>query len=392
MSYVPYPANTESGFTIDGSRRSSSRTTLFDGKILNAENTNRWDTKGTGTATYNVNNGIDLNVTAGQYLVRQSKFFTPYFSGKPQQIESTSFNFQNQANVIKRIGYFSSNAVAPYNSNKDGVWLEADGTTYRLICSNNGVETHNIPWTSWDAYSSISTYDWSKFTVTEIDFLWLGGAGLRLFLVVDGVFKLVHTIKNHAGFATQTIFKSPQQPTRYEIRSTTGTGTLTSVCSQVSSEGGKDEQGEGVTITNYSKDANVVGTNYLICAARKTSAHRDRTITLDYMALGITGATSDSGVVMLCLNPTFSATPTWTANSRLEEATPTNAGEITVTNLGRVLRSFPIVSSSTVNPGPLAALKTLGMDIDNTPGVLALVYRPTTATQVVTGSMMFLEY
>ena len=371
-----------------GITRVSQRFTLFDGKIMTAEDTAKWDTKGTGTSTFSGNSMV-MGVTAGQYVVRQGRFFTPYFSGKPQVIEATSVNLANQTGVVKRFGYFSSNAVAPYDSNKDGAWVEADGTTYRLITSNNDTETHNVPWTEWDAFSEISNYDWTKFSVSEIDFLWLGGAALRLFLVVNGTFKLVHTIRNHAGYASNLIMLYPNQPMRYEIRSTSGTGSFTSVCSMVSTEGTKDEQGQGISTYNLNRACNTTGTDYVMCAIRKSVTYRNHHIILDTFSSAITGATSDSGVMFLCINPTYSAPLTWSANSRIEQATPTTQ---TATSLGRVLRAVPIVSNGVTEPAPLAALRTLSVGIDNVMGELVLVYRPLTSNQTVSASMMSLEY
>lgn len=390
MSYTPFiDHHQNSSYTLDGSHRSSNRATLFDGKIMFAENANRWATTGTGTFTYN-NNSVEMSVTAGQYAIRQSKLFMPYFSGKPQQIEATAFNFHSQSGIVKRLGYFSSSIVAPYDTQLDGIWIESDATGYHIKCSNNGTLTHSIPWTQWDGYEHVASYDWSKFTVFEIDFLWLGGAGVRVFMVIDGQFKLIHTIANHTGFASSLIINYPNQPVRYEIRSTTGNGTFTSICSQVSSEGGKDEQGEEVVISNVSKPTDTIGTNYLICAARKPAAFRNHYITLDYFSTAITGGTADSGLMMICLNPTFSATPTWVSESKLEYTIPATA--ITVTNLGRVLRAIPILGNGAVQPGALALLKNLTNEIDGTPVTLALVYRPLTATQTISGTMMLLEY
>jgi hypothetical protein len=388
MSYTPFTPIARSNYDTSGRTRVSQLTTLFDGKILNVENINKWDTKGTGTATYS-NNSINLSVTSGQYIIRQSKFFTPYFSGKPQLIESTFINFINESGVTKRAGYFSSSNVAPYVASLDGVWLESDGSTYRLMVSNLGTITHNIPWTSWDDYNSISSYDWSKFTVNEIDFLWLGGAALRLFLVVNGEFRLVHTIKNHAGYATSLIVASPNQPMRYEVRSSTGSGSMVAVCSQIASEGTSAEQGESIAVSTIDKVCNTVGVNYLLCAARKSSAYRNNHIRMDYFTSAVTGGTADSGIMFLCLNPTYSAPLVWTQNSKIEEST---AGAQTVTNLGRILCAIPIVSVGMVQPAPLSALSTLLVGIDNTMGELALVYRPTTPTQTISGTMMFLEY
>lgn len=124
--------------TADGRLRTSEITTLFDGKILNQEDTFKWDTKGTGTATFS-ENAIVMSVTAGQYVVRQSKHWNAYFSGNAQMIEPTFINFENEADVVKRVGYYSSSAAAPYSADLDGIWIEADGTTYRPMSTNQAV-------------------------------------------------------------------------------------------------------------------------------------------------------------------------------------------------------------------------------------------------------------
>jgi hypothetical protein len=375
-----------------GRFRVAQLTTLFDGKIYNAENTFKWDTKGTGTASYSANT-INLSVTSSQYVIRQARSFSPYFSGKPQVIEITHSGFANESNVVKRFGYFSSNAVAPYDSSKDGWWIEADGTTYRLICSNLGTETHNIPWTSWDAYNDIDGYDWSKFTVVMVDFLWLGGAGLRLFLVVDGVFKLVHTIDNHAGYQSGIIFNNPNQPVRYEIRSSTGAGSFRAICSQVATEGttGTNEQGEGLAIYTPKIACNSIGTVYALCGVRKVAAYRNHFVPLAEFggANVLSTATPEAGILMLLLNPTLSAPLSWAANSRIETAIATTQ---TITNVGRIVKAVPVSGGSVQTNAPNAALRTLGVGIDNTMSELILAYTPLTSNQDFSGAMQILEY
>lgn len=376
---------------LSGHSRQSSIITLFDGKTLNAENSLKWDTKGTGTATFS-NQSVTMSVDAGQYLVRQSRIFCPYFSGKPQLIEDTCFNFQNEAGVIKRIGYFSSNAVAPYDSDKDGIWIEADGTNRRIICSNSGTIVHNVQFESWDAYEEIKNYDWSKFTVNEIDFLWLGGAGLRLFLVVDGAFKLVHTIDDHAGYKSQLICKSPQQPVRYEIRSTSGSGSLTAVCSMVASEGAANESGEEVCVYTPAIAANVIGTIYALAGIRKTAANRDVFVEVsEFGATTLAGATSqnEAGVLLLMQNPTVSSALAWENNSRVQTAIATNQ---TISNGGRVVKAIPLSGGSQVSASAKAALRILTCGIDNTIGELILGYIPLTTNQSVSGYIQALEY
>lgn len=375
-----------------GMVRTSSLTTLFDGKLSgNVEDAFKWDTKGTGTPTV-ANNAVTMSVTAGQYLVRQSEHWNPYFSGKPQLAEITGINFQYEAGLVKRFGYFSSSAVAPFSASLDGFYIESDGinSTYRLVASHNGTETHNIPWTSWDNYSLISGYDWSKFTVAEIDFLWLGGAALRLFLVVNGVFTLIHTITNHAGTQANLIIQSPNQPIRYEIRSTTGVGSYTAVCSQVATEGGAAEEGEELAFYTAGIACNTVGTIYALGGVRKSATFRTSHIEVDHIRATVITNTSDSGVLLLIRAPTLSAPLTWAARSRIEVGTATT--QTVTAGTGRILLALPMNSSGDAGSGPSEGLKSLPIDIDNTAPEYILAYAPLTATQTVIGSMALVEY
>lgn len=374
-----------------GRQRASQLQTLFDGKTLNAEDTLKWHTLGTGAASF-AGNAVTLAVDPGEYLVRQGKMFCPYYSGKPQQIETTFINFENEAGVVKRIGYFSSSAVAPYSASLDGEWLEADGSTYRLITSNAGTETHNIPWTEWDAYDEIAGYDWSTFTVDQFDFLWLGGAGGRLFMVINGAFMLVHSITDHAGYATNLIMASPNQPVRYEIRSTSGTGSLVAVCSQVSTEGAdNNEQGEELGLYSSAIACNAIGTIYALHGVRKAAGFRDHQCVAESFGATVvtTTATPEAGMLLLLHNPTLSADLTWAAKSRIEEGVATTQ---TVSNVGRVLKAVPLSNSGITQAAPRAALAALTVGIDNSMGTLVLAYTPYTTNQSVAGSLNLIEY
>lgn len=381
-------SGTPVAFDISGRSRGSALFTLFDGRVMNAEDTFKWDVKGTGSSTY-TSNAVNMSVTAGQYVIRQGKFFSPYFSGKPQLIEITEQNFNSEAGVMKRFGYFSSNAVEPYDTDKDGWWVESDGTSYFLVTSNKGVETHRVEWTNWDNYALVANYDWSKFTVTMVDFLWLGGAGLRFFLVVDGKFELIHSITNHAGYQDTLIFNSPNHPVRYEVRSTGGAGSMLSICSQVATEGtGSNEQGEGISWYSPVLAANNVGTIYALCGAKKQAAFRDHFCPVAEIGAAI--QTSDSGVLMLLLNPTLSAPLTYTNNSRIQ--TGVASAPITVTSRGRILKAIPMVSSGIIAQAPNALLRNLPVGIDNTMGEIVVAYAPQSANQSVFGSMQVIEY
>lgn len=79
----------------NGALKVGQLTTLFDGKILNQDDTDIWQTVGTGTGTFTPNL-YQMTVSSGQYMVRQSKRFMHYFSGKSQIIEMTFDNFHTE--------------------------------------------------------------------------------------------------------------------------------------------------------------------------------------------------------------------------------------------------------------------------------------------------------
>lgn len=398
MSFIPLDQLSFRPITMDASGRVrvSQITTLFDGKKLNQDDPLRWVTVGTGTNTFQFNKAL-MEVTAGQYLIRQSPHYNPYFSGKSQFIEPTFDNFQPQVGVVKRIGYFSSNAVAPYDSDKDGFWLESDGDANMiyLVVSRFGTEVLRKPWTEWDAYTDISSYDWQNFTVTLVDFLWLGGAVLRVFMKNGELFQLVHTY-NYAGTAQDTFMRSPNQPMRYEIRSTTGAGSLREVCSQVSTEGSIGEEGDSIGIYNdpaSAISANAVGTTYAIRGVKKQVANRDiHTNIVEFGGTIISSAgagNTDSGRFLLLLNPTLSAPLVYADKGRIQDGAAT-AGQ-TVSALGRVIGAVEAFGADVAAPFPDNYLSSLLIDITNTPYEVVLAYQPFTATQTVHGHITLKE-
>lgn len=379
-----------------GRQRVSQMTTLFDGKILNVDNNYMFDTQGTGGTGY-TDNKFSMSATTGQYLVRQGKRFNPYSSGKSQIIECTFNGFGIESGINKKVGYFSSDAIAPYSASTDGFYLENDGTTYRLKAEHTGVETINVPWTSWDNYASVSGYSWDNFTVIAFDFLWLGGAILRLFLKTNDGFVLAHTV-NYAGSAVDTFIHSPNQPIRYEIRSTGGTGSFNYICCQVSTEGSVAEAGYNIGIKSLntaavaSNTCATIGTTYPLKGVRKKVANRDNSVKVTGIQVMVLSNT-DYAYWSLLLNPTLSAPLTYTdvVSDGIQEAngSATQAISITVTNPGRVLASGIISLNAVMPTGLFDAdfLSYLGSKLDNTMDEIVLCVTPITAGVTVNGAI-----
>jgi hypothetical protein len=376
------------GADAGGRTRVSQITTLLDGKILGSDDTDLFENVGTGTATYG-SNKINLSVTSGQYIIRQSKRFCPYFSGKSQLIECTFDNFQNQTNLSKRVGYFSSNEVAPYNSNLDGIFIEDDGLIKSLKAYRNGTLTIDVPFTTMDNYSSIITHDWANFNVIAFDFLWLGGAILRFFVKTSNGFELIHTV-NYSGTATDTFILSPNQPIRYEVRSTTGIGSFRYICCQIATEGSIDEGGKTLSIYNAtSKTANTVGTIYALKSVKKQSVFRDTAVQILDVSVGIT-ASSDAGILMLIVNPTLSAPIVYANKSKIQEGTPTT--QTITANTGRVVCAVPINVAGSTDIIRENFLSFLSGTIANVFDEFVLAYMPTTNNQLVNGVLTIKEF
>lgn len=382
--YSPYDIASDAG----GRARVSQLSTLFDGKLLSADEPNLWNEVVSDTNAGSVYNAgiMEMDAEVGSYVIRQSKHRTPYFSGKSHSVEITFDTFAPQDGVTKRVGYFSSSTVAPYTDNFDGWYLESSGGSVKLVIVNDGTEKLSIDWASWDGYSDISTYNWDNFTVIYVDFLWLGGAVFRLFLKnPDGGFTLCHTF-NYAGTSPGVFMRNPSQPVRYELRGDTGAGSFNAICSQVATEGAVSENYQSISIYNSALvSSSSVGTVYALKGVKKKYAGSP--LRVESFGAGI--ASTDSGTVLLLLNPTLSGALTYADNGHVQEATATNQ---TITNVGTIIDSFQIRAAGESKALTRNALAWLGTLIDGTEDEIVLAYSPLTTNQSSAGSINLVRY
>lgn len=398
MSYISNTNLDHAQISLDaGARvRTSNLTTLGDYKILGYDRTLLMENSGSGTGLY-ADNKYNMAVTgSGGYFIKQSKKFHQYFSGKSQIVECTFDNFQSETGVTKRVGYFSSDATAPFSSSFDGFYLENDGTNLKLIAQRNGVTTLNLSSSQWSGYSNIQNVDWSKFNVVLFDFLWLGGAVLRMWVKGSSDFELAHVF-NYAGTSTDTFIKSPSQPLRYEVRSNSASasGSFRYICSQVATEGSINESGvtRGVDTTSSPINIAAIGTTYPIIAVRKSTAYRDVPVMIETVGMY---PTSNADVILwsLQVNPTLSAGLTYlpVSSSAFEQAN--GNGTITVTTPGAILASGVVVQGS-ILPGDRLEdnyMAWLGSTLNNTMDQYVLCATPITATIAVHGFMSLKEF
>ena len=245
---------TPSGTATDafGRLRVSEPHTIFDSQHQDVEN-DKWDTKlsGTSSKTHLPNEStikLEVGTNNGDSVIRETLRTMPYQPGKSLLIMNTFAMGTPKANVIQRVGYFSSN---------NGIYFENDsGTNYLVLRSSvtgNVVET-KVEQTDWnidkfdgEGYSGQGSQEEhttglnvTKTNLLWMDIEWLGVGDVRCGFLVDGILKTAHVF--HNDNRNDTVYmRSAILPLRYEIenKGTTNSNTaMRQICSTVISEGG----------------------------------------------------------------------------------------------------------------------------------------------------------
>jgi len=396
MSYQPTITLNANQAPVDpgGRIRTSVLTTLGDYKILEFDKTLLFETTGSGTGSFE-HNAYRLTVSgSNQWMARRTRKIHPYFSGKPQFIEVTFDNFHVETDVVKKVGYYSTSTTIPFSDTEDGFYIKASGSTHYLVVQNSGSLTLELPKEQWDNYESISSYNWKNFTVIIFDFLWLGGAILRLWIKGADGFKLLHTY-HYAGTREGTFIKYPTQPLRCDIRSTGGNGMFRYICAQIATEGGTEEAGISRAVDTGTNAISIatVGTVYPLIAIRKNANYRHNIIEIQDLGVFVSSV-NDIIRWSLHINPTFSAPLSFTplSNSALETAI--GNGTITVTAVGTVIASGYISTNALIPNSILQRnyLRTLTSTIDGNTDIYVLCATPATSTISSYASLLVKEY
>ena len=133
---------------------------------------------------------IEMQVHSNSdYVIRQTKARGVYSPGKGGLFEATFMNFHIQTNIIKRVGYFSSDSSAPYTGTLDGFFIESNGNTntvsFQLWRSGEAIQNVDISQWRTDVFNPLDI-DWQKDQLFWADFQWLGVGRLRFGLVLPG--------------------------------------------------------------------------------------------------------------------------------------------------------------------------------------------------------------
>ncbi len=371
-----------------GRARSSQITTLFDGKTLDVDGVRIWETLGTGANTFSVNK-MQMAVAAGQYCIRRGRYKTPYGAGKPQLIEFTLDNFDTDVGTVKRVGYFSSSSVAPYTANLDGFFMENDSGAVSIKAYRNGTLTMNVPFTSWTNYALLAGYDFAEFTVGFFDFLWLGGTALRLFLKTPSGFILAHE-EPWASLHQDTFIASPNHSVRYELRSTTGSGNMSAICSQVATEGDVRQIGKSVCLPMGASVPVTGSTSIYAIKGIKLRADRPSVVIKLTSAAAVKASQNDFGVILVYRNPALSAALTYANAGNVQQA---DANGTQLVTGGDIVAASASTESGVIDGLEDSFLSFIGSSIAGVSDEYVLAYMPVSATaQSVRGVLCYKEF
>lgn len=396
---------TDSG-NIDafGRLRVSQISSQLDLKQLHDQLPLFYDTEviGTGTANHSTTSASTVLTTAAtsDAAIIQSKQFGNYQSGKSQQVLATFSGFAHDENVTKRIGYFTNRtATTPFDSNKDGLWLESDGNNYKAVMSLNGVSTA-VNQSSWNIDKMNGTgqsginINWDLTQILIIDFEWLGVGRVRFGLVVDGLIYYFHEFLN-ANSGTSVYMLSPNQPIRAEVRQTgVGTGSMEFICATIGSEGSLNQLGKILSdnLGTSTVNANTVGTKYALLGIRLQSTKADTLV--DILDFSVLTTTSDNQLIEVWLNPTVAGTFTYSnvTNSSVQIAKGDTAGNPSANTVTGGTRLFSThVTGGGANTFNIVNAIRMGRAIDHTVDEIVITTTPFTSNSDVTGSISWRE-
>lgn len=359
---------------------------------------------GTATAEFSANDSMVVmsTVAKNDIAIRQTRHHFNYQPGKSIQAFFTG-KLQPEAGIIKRVGLFQGSSITPYEPS-DGIFLEVNdkGPSFNIVKTNGTSYSTTIPQSAWNidkldgAGVSKANISLSSAQIFSIDYEWLGLGRVRFGFIQAGKYLPAH-YENHVNQLDRPYITSPNQPVRYEIRQLNDTpGSLHQICSTVMIEGGEDDVGKPIALTN-NKITGINTDYHVLLAVRLKSTALNSSVILKSVQVLNTGS-SNPGMFDVILNPTsFSSPLTWTDVPNTSVQQTTNLSVTTLTGGYSLFKGFAPASiggSSTTEslaiPGEIARL---GVGIDDTTDIIVLAGKAFANNQTVDliGIMNLLE-
>jgi hypothetical protein len=234
------------------------------------------------------------------------------------------------------------------------------------------------------------TVDWAKFQVLRITFLWLGGTGVK-FSIIVGHRLITFCQIELSNSITNVFILKPNQPIRYEIRSTGGVASFGQICAMVGSVGVNGNEGipsgfsTGIAPITLPSNAN----RYMIGAIRKRASFLPVDIKLSEFDFLAPNTSNDNFLYFVILNPTIAGVVTWVAGDGAIEIAigiPTN-----IATGGKVLHSG-IGSQAALKSDTIPSIIRPGSTIDGVSDILAICVQPIISNIDIILSFNAVEY
>lgn len=392
----PLPVDGGQSFDAFGRQEVSQITTQLDLKQSAGELNEFIDKVEIGTGSVNYNSGSSsttLSVsTGGDVAICQTFQRTNYQTGKAKVLKMTFNGFQSEANVVKRLGYFSGDFGSPYVNNLDGCWLRSDGTDIYTNVFRNGTQSSRVASGDWNG-EDISDVDWSQNQLLRIEFAWLGVAAVEWSLFRDGAWVNFHTdIFDNTLTTPYMIY--PNHPFRWEISSSGGSGSFTWICASAEIEGAENQLGriKGVDRSSVHQNANNTANTYanIGIALDETKPLTFRETIVDIVSGSTVALTADAYIWRLYINPTITGTAlSWNSINNSGVKYFIGADDNLITG-GQVITSGYVAQRGNANIATDNSIK-LGVDLDGNSDIFVLGIQPLGANLDILGSINWRE-
>lgn len=366
-----------------GRLRVTQQKTLFESKFDKRANNLLWSYKKTGTADIVYERSESRNilsvVTTGDVAISQSK----------QRMNYQPFKGQNSTLT----GIFNPTA----EDFEGGYWDGSNGVTFR---NNGGDLSFNI-WKGGSRSETLSrnvagewldpldgtgksglTLDTSTDLLITLDLEWLGIGLVSCYAEIGH--QLIEIARfEHSNVAVGVYMQTPNLPVRYQLTSNGGAGSISQICSSVSSEGGQDDNSISRLIDNRTTTISVnAGVIQPLIIWRLQSDYLNATIDPVKASTLCTSANVNYRWCLL-LNPTIGGAPVYDAlsESSLEYASLISSTPLTATNVVTAGTGYQIdgdyVSNQSRSDSHVVQNRLrIGSDIDGVADIMALCVEP----------------
>lgn len=379
-----------------GRLRVSEVTTLLEVKYSHDKLPTQVDevVNGSATSTLDSDNACVIMTvsTTGDYVIRQTKERAIYQPGFSQNCKFSFSDFELDSNVIKRVGYFSSSTAATYDSQFDGFFLESNGVNNKISFQiwKTGTLVLSSTTDTWISDEvNPSSIDWSKTQLMNVDFQWLGVGRVRFGMNLSGNTYIFAT-NSGTNNLSDVYMSSPDQPIRYEIRSSGGTASFHQICSSVHDEGARNKIKRTASVAQINTvTLSTSGTKYPFIGLRSSLPYEQ--VTLELVSAQILNTSNDNFLVTIEINPTISSGMTYSSGNTAEWEYSFGTGDQTVTSDGVIIAGF-IGQAGTSAVSAIAFTETEikpGRKIDGTRDQLWLCITPLGAAATFLGGVNF---